>query len=186
MQEIKRFALITAVTGIAIAFIPLSQKDRASITTIAAEITETTIESTEETTTEVQEAETVIDEVEGVQIYRISVSAEDIDLIAKVVMSEASAQSYTCKVAIAETIINRVLSDRFPNTVKEVVTSKGQYSIQNNGEVTPDCYNATFEALTEQKYPSDMYYFRSDHYHTWAVDYIKIDSMFFSRGEQHG
>lgn len=113
--------------------------------------------------------------------YRIAVSEADIDLMARVVMSEASNEPYDCKVAIAETIINRVLAvDKFGDTVKDVVYQKDQYSTQNNGAPNNECYQAVYEALCEQKHPSDMYYFRTGHYHYWAHKYCKIGSTYFS------
>lgn len=112
--------------------------------------------------------------------YVIDVTDEDIDLMARVVMSEASVLSMECKQAIASTIVNRVKSKRFPNSVDGVVHQKYQYSTQNNGKPNADCYAAVQQALRYEEYPSDMYYFRMWHYHKFGTPYMEIDDCYFS------
>lgn len=116
--------------------------------------------------------------------YRVDVSEDDISLMARVVMSEASTEPYDCKVAVAEVIINRLLSDKFPDSISEVIHQPGQFSTQNNGNVTNECYTAVCEALTNQRHPSDLYYFRSDKWHRFGVKYAKIGRTYFSRQER--
>ena len=113
--------------------------------------------------------------------YRINVTADDVALMARVVMSEASIESYDCKVAIAEVIINRVMSDKFPDTVQEVINQKKQFSTRDNGEVNAECYAAVYEALQYQRHPGDMYYFRANKYHdNYGQKYMRIDNTYFS------
>lgn len=139
-----------------------------------AEVNTGTIE--EETTTEYTYAEHYIYE-------RLNVTQFEIDLIARVVMSESSIESYETKVAIAETVINRVLCPRFPNTVYEVIFAPNQYSTANNGDVTEECYQAVYQALSGVQYCSYMFYFREDYYFSWAEPYMNIGKMYFSLGE---
>ena len=106
----------------------------------------------------------------------------DLDLMARVVMSEASTQDFDCKHAVAATIINRYNSDRFPNDISEII--EGQYSTSDNGEPTEECYEAVYAALAfPDAFPSDMYYFRSKHFHTFGHDYTRIDDLYFSTRE---
>ena len=115
-------------------------------------------------------------------IGRITTTEEEFNLMARVVMSEAGKEgSYESKVAIATTIVNRVLSDKFPDTITEVIKQPNQYWYGNNGEPTEDCYLAVMDAIHTQEYPEDMYYLRTGHYHKWAKDYVKIDKFYFSR-----
>ena len=53
---------------------------------------------------------------------------EDIDTIARVVSGESQNCGYTQNLYVASVIQNRVESDRFPDTVYEVVTQPGQYT----------------------------------------------------------
>lgn len=124
--------------------------------------------------------EVVTPVAEEVVPYVIDVSEDDINLMARVVMSEASVLSMEAKQAIASTIINRVKSKRFPNTVEGVVYQKHQYSTQNNGKPNADCYAAVQQALRYEEYPGDMYYFRMWHYHKFGTPYMEIDDCYFS------
>lgn len=146
---------------------------------------DTTVYSTEVATAELTTTaevivETVTSEPTAQPTNRIDVSEVDIHLMARVVMSESGNQPLEGKIAVAETIVNRVLSDKFPNTVREVVYQPSQYSIADNGKPTEECYEAVYKALTEQTHPSNMYYFRGGHYHSWATDYIQIKDHYFS------
>ena len=97
----------------------------------------------------------------------------EIDLMARVVMSESSVEPYEVKVGVAQTMINRLLSDEFPDSIYEVVD--GQYSTTNNGDPNEDCYDAVYAVINNPYiYPSDMFWFRSKHYHKFANPYMHI------------
>jgi len=113
--------------------------------------------------------------------YIIDVTDEEIELLARVVMSESSICDIDVKYAVATTIVNRVLSDDFPNTVTEVVYQNDAYSTQDNGEPNEECRKAVEWALTYQEvFPNTMYYFRTDHYHTFGTPLVKLGNMYFS------
>ena len=116
--------------------------------------------------------------------YLIEVTEEDIDLMARVVMSEGSTLSFDAKQAIATTIVNRTKDTKIDfknqNSVKEVVYHKNAYSTEDNGEPTQDCYDASIAALTYEVFPSNMFLFREDYYHTYGQPYMHIGTTFFS------
>jgi len=64
-----------------------------------------------------------------------SLSASDIDLIARLVRSEAEAEPYAGQVAVAAVVLNRVRSSRFPNTVREVIYQRHQFEPVSNGRI---------------------------------------------------
>lgn len=109
-------------------------------------------------------------------------SAEDIELMARVVMNEAGGESYKCQVAVAETILNRVDSTDFPNSIREVIYQPYQYSLNSNGSITDSVYEAVYQALEYRIFDSNMVYFRMDKYHEFdeAADYFEIDNTYFS------
>jgi len=82
---------------------------------------------------------------------------EDRMLLARLIEAEAEGEPYLGKVAVGAVVVNRVLSDKFPNTIKEViyhVDEIGAYQFEPvlNGRlfaVTPssDSLKATNEAL---------------------------------------
>lgn len=105
---------------------------------------------------------------------------EEIDLMARVVMSEASISDIDVKFAIATTLVNRVRSDVFPDSVAEVVNQPNAYSTQENGEPNEDCYKAVKWAIESQIFPTDMYYFRTDHYHDFGKPLMHLGNTYFS------
>lgn len=81
-------------------------------------------------------------------------SAEDIDLLARLVHAEAKGESYRGKIAVAATVINRVEDPLYPETIPEVVYEYNngyQYCPVGNGEINSpadkDSYKAVAEAL---------------------------------------
>ena len=117
--------------------------------------------------------------------YLIDVTQEDIDLMARVVMSEGSILSNDAKQAIAQTIVNRVRTDykdfKNQNSVSDVIYFPNAYSTQDNGEPDADCYAAVEMALTYEAFPTDMFWFREDFYHNFGTPYCHIGSTYFSR-----
>lgn len=62
-----------------------------------------------------------------------SLSEEEIYLLAGVVHMEAGNQSYEGKLAVANVVLNRLLSKRWGSTLESVVYAKGQFSGANTG-----------------------------------------------------
>lgn len=81
------------------------------------------------------ERETVVgvapgeEEEETQNIYSsIVMTEEEQDLIARIVAAESQDECFEGRMAVAEVILNRVLSDEWPNTVKGVLSQSGQFS----------------------------------------------------------
>ena len=89
---------------------------------------------------------------------------EDLDIVAKVIQNEADPQwcEWEHSVAVGAVVMNRVRSERFPNTVKEVVNAPGQYlpAYTRNFEKTSRlAYLAAKDALDgNHEVPSDCYW----------------------------
>lgn len=117
--------------------------------------------------------------------WRISLDTEQLDLLERCVMAEGGGESYECQKAIAGVIINRVLSEKFPDTVEGVIKQKGQFSTWpyqiNMAAATDEVKQAVREALTMASIPENVFYFRADYYHRWATDYCVIDNTYFSQ-----
>ena len=110
------------------------------ITEIIEEKTEETIETTvEEIKPQVEEVEEIEEpEVEEIS-QEIYLSDGEIKLIAIITMAEAEGQSEYGQRLVIDTILNRVDSPRFPNTVRDVIYSPGQFSCVWNGRADR-CY----------------------------------------------
>ena len=77
-----------------------------------------------EETQEVMAEETV----EAVKLYEnrwnIQLTEEEIDLLAKIVWVESRGESVEGQKAVVEVILNRIASEKFPNTLYEVLSQK--------------------------------------------------------------
>lgn len=115
------------------------------ITENVEEKTEETIETTvEEIKPQVEEVEEIEEpEVEELEVEEISqeiyLSDGEMKLIAIITMAEAEGQSEYGQRLVIDTILNRVDSPRFPNTVRDVIYSPGQFSCVWNGRADR-CY----------------------------------------------
>lgn len=84
----------------------------------------------------------------------ITLSDDDIFLMSVVIMMEAGSESYEGQLAVANVLVNRLLSGRWGDTMSDVVYAPGQFSGANSGriekfapKVTESCKRAAVEAL---------------------------------------
>lgn len=114
-----------------------------------------------------------------------SLSDEEYNLLLNSVSAESGGETYECQRAVAEVMLNRIDSTRFPNTLRDVIYAPGQFSIVDNGSINRQhpsqrTIQAVNEALTTRTLPDDVLYFNSIGFFTWVVPYDKIDHMYFS------
>lgn len=74
------------------------------------------------------DAETVQSDAEEDRYDALTLSEDDLELLARLVYLEARGEPYDGQVAVAEVVLNRVVSDRFPDTVEEVIYQTGQFT----------------------------------------------------------
>ena len=131
-----------------------------------------------------QPSDMYITSIDGRQI---NISAEDVALIERCVMSEAGGESAECQMAVATVILNRVACPhKFPDTVPGVIYAHNQFSLHNNGEVSFEVKLNVLSALTlydGQRFPYQLYYFRAGNYHNFGIPFKKIDNTYFSLSE---
>lgn len=118
----------------------------------------------------------------------IYISDEDKELIARCVMSEAGGESEACQEAVAAVILNRYMSPRYPDNLSNIIVP-GQFSLQDNGEITTEVYLSVSRALVNygtgmQCIPYNCYYFRAGKYHDFGIPYTHIDNTYFSLSEE--
>ncbi len=115
----------------------------------------------------IEEAPEVAEAVEPVERMVIDISEDDIYLMACQVFVEAGAEPYEGQVGVANVIINRVLSDSFPDTVTGVIYQSGQFPPAYNGFLDrvlangpgEECMQATLDALYGASTVGDYLYF---------------------------
>lgn len=122
-------------------------------------------------------------ELETVESTSRTVTDYEYELLARVCMSEAGIDSFDGKVAVLETVLNRV--DMGYGNIEEVVYAPNQYSTTDNGQPTEECYKAVDIALNNNIHPDNMVYFRTNYYHSFGVPYEQIGLHYFSlEGEE--
>lgn len=77
--------------------------------------------------TEPTEIPTEVTEPEFVSYYEYT--EEELDLLARLVYSEGGGESYETQLRIASVVMNRVEDPKFPNTIREVIYQKNQFSV---------------------------------------------------------
>lgn len=76
---------------------------------------------------------------------------DDLKLLACLVHAEAGTQNYEGKLAVANVVINRVKSSKYPNTIKGVIYQKGQFSVARSGSLQKQLDNYSNYKSTSQK-----------------------------------
>ena len=104
-----------------------------------------------------------------------TVDEEDLRLLSSIIFAEAGNQCYAGKLGVGIVVMNRVKSEDFPNTIKEVIyqkkpvtqfspTKNGSYEealeLYDNNEIPEDCILAALSAMddvTIVEYKSNTY-----------------------------
>ena len=142
----------------------------------------------------IEEPEVVVEEVkvkpevkvvkEEVKAEPVELSLSDVDLIALVVMAEAEGEPEEGKRLVADVILNRVDSGKFPNSVEGVVYQKGQFEAMWNGRVdrceVRDDIRKIVEEEMASRVNSKVLYFRTNHYHNFGTPELSVGNHYFS------
>ena len=110
----------------------------------------------------------------------------EVEMLAKLIQSEAGNQSYTGRVLVADVVINRMESSDFPNTIEEVINQKNQFSVVKNGMFEKAGKNlneenikiATQELATMKRYNDGVLYFGTGKFN--GNNFFKEDDHWFS------
>ena len=73
----------------------------------------------------------------------------DYKLLSRIIFAEAGNQSIEGQIAVGATILNRVASEIYPNTIRDVITQKGQFSSVKGGEVYAFGEVVNFESIPD-------------------------------------
>lgn len=113
------------------------------------------------------------------------ISDEEISLIERIVMSEARGESCEAQEAVATVILNRWQEGSFGDTISDVCYASGQFAAPYQGEISMSVNLAVKNAIVYyntycQDLPTQILYFRPDHYHTFGTPYISMGNLYFS------
>ena len=68
--------------------------------------------------------------------WGIALTMEEIELLGRIVQLECGHDIQESKCATIETIFNRIFDPRYPNTLEEVLSQKGQFSTWKNRNIS--------------------------------------------------
>ena len=114
-------------------------------------------------------------------------SREDVELSALVTMAEAEGECEEGKRLVIDSILNRVDSEHFPDTVYEVIYQPNQFSSMWNGrvdrcEVREDICDLVYEEL-ESRRNYDVVFFTAGEYSAYGVPMFQVENHYFSKYE---
>ena len=114
----------------------------------------------------------------------ISMSKDDMKLIAQMTMAEAEGESEYGKRLVIDTILNRVDSSTFPDTVYDVLDQPYQFSSIKDGRfarchVKKELYKLVVEEV-HNRTNYDVIFFRTGHYSKYGTPLFKEDSHYFN------
>lgn len=146
-----------------------------------------TVRATGEEVAETVTAYQVSEEAEELYLPEIEeafVSDEDINLIALVTMAEAENECEEGKRLVIDTILNRMDSEEFPDTVSEVIFEPYQFPSMTNGrsercEVREDIRRLVREEL-QSRTNYDCIFFRTDCYSDYGTPMFQVENHYFS------
>ena len=119
--------------------------------------------------------------VEKIKVIPRAIETEltdnDKELIARVVMSEAAYEDMIGKRLVVDTILNRVDSPAFPDTVHEVVYQDGQF--YKAYAYTQECMDAV-EAEIYERLDYDILWFCADGYHPYGTPAYRHGGHYFN------
>ena len=109
-------------------------------------------------------------------------SYEEAYLLTKIAMAEAEGEDITGKVLVIETVLNRVSSSEFPNSIKDVIYEKNQFTPILDGrfdrvEPNDDCWEAFYIVTgSEDDISQGALYFEScansDNWHSRNLQFL--------------
>lgn len=140
---------------------------------------------------EIVELEELIDEMEAATVNyvpepEVSLTDEEINLIAKVTMAEAEGESEEGKRLVIDTILNRVDSPHsyWPDTVEGVIYQPSQFSAMWDGRINRCRVKDDIVRLVKEEARSrtntKAVYFRTKRYSSYGTPMFQVGNHYFS------
>lgn len=115
------------------------------------------------------------------------ISDEEVELIALVTMAEAEGECELGKRLVIDTILNRVDSVHFPDTIEEVIYQKNQFEAMWNGRVDRCSIDDDICQLVKEEIESrqdyDVIFFTAGKYSKYGKPMFRIENHYFSSYE---
>lgn len=126
--------------------------------------------------------------VEGIQMVEQmplmvpEVDEEDLYWLSHVICGEAQCYSRECQIAVGSVVLNRVNSDRYPDTLEGVITQRHQYACYRDGNFHRTPTETNIEVAREllmhgSQLPANVYF--QAQFKQGDFCYAKIDGEYF-------
>lgn len=109
------------------------------------------------------------------------VTDAEIEMLAHLVKAEAGNQTFFGKQLIVDVVLNRIRSDKFPNTIEGVIYAHGQFACSGyfmSNKPSQEDYEAVMLEI-EKRQNSEVIYFRTKRYGD-GTPLFKEDAHYFS------
>lgn len=110
---------------------------------------------------------------------------DELEYLAACVEAEAGNQGLLGKRYVVDVILNRVDSDKFPNTITEVIEEPKQFSVVSDGRInTVVPSEETYQAIQmelENRLDDTILFFRTGRYHTGYTPCFQHKDHYFSK-----
>lgn len=80
------------------------------------------------------------------QVVEDNYNEEDLYWLSRIISTEAKGENVKGQIAVGNVVMNRVMSDKYPNTIKEVIFQKNQFSPTINGSIYDEPTESAIES----------------------------------------
>lgn len=109
---------------------------------------------------------------------------DDVELLALVTIAEAEGECEEGKRLVIDTVLNRVDSTYFPNTIYDVIYQANQFSSMWNGRadrcVVTDEVRQLVEEEMQSRYNTEVMFFNAGHYSAYGTPMFQLGGHYFS------
>lgn len=112
------------------------------------------------------------------------ITMDDAVLIAKLVLAESEGEPEMGKRLVIDTVLNRLDSEEFPNTVYDVIYQPYHYDPAWDGRIDQfsdldDAFKLVVDEI-QHRTNYDVLYFRTEKFHEFGTPLIQIENHYFS------
>ena len=115
----------------------------------------------------------------------LPISKDEVNLLALLCMAEAEGECEKGKRLVIDTVLNRVDSKQFPNTIREVIYQKNQFTSTFNGRMDRCYVKKDICKLVEEevrsRLNSEVLFFTAGRYGDYGTPMFRVENHYFSK-----
>ena len=113
-----------------------------------------------------------------------TVDEEDLRLLSSIIFAEAGNQCYAGKLGVGIVVMNRVKSEDFPNTIKEVIYQPHQFTSIHNGRINKCYVTDEISQLVEEELVTrtndEVIFFTAGEYGKYGKPLFSVGNHYFA------